>query len=541
MEFSINTLLLVFMTSVVISMALIPIMVRLAPILGMIDEPDPRKVHAVPVPRVGGVGIVVGALVPIMIWLPIDTVLAWYLFGSVILLAFGIWDDIKELGHYVKFIGQFIAVLSIVYLGDVYVSHLPFMGLDTVSSTVGKPFTVMALIGMINAINHSDGLDGLAGGESLMSLTGIGYLAYLADGMSMVVIVVAVIGGVFGFLRYNSHPAHIFMGDGGSQFLGFTLGVLAVLLTQDVNPALSPAAPLLLLGLPIIDILSVFAQRIYRGMNWFRATKNHIHHRLLELGFHHYESVVIIYSIQALFVLCGVILCYESDSLLVGIYLGVCGLVFTLLILAEQRNWQAHRGQMNIPLVDFIRSVGRNPWFRTWPLLVIEACIALYLVVGSALITEVPQDFGMIAALLAVLLLLRLILGYRVWFLYLRLLMYVTIAFIVYLVNTNQPEYLAGPDIYTYLFFGVLIVAMVLAVRFVDNQLFRLTPLDYLVVMMVLVISLLPGLELQESGVVAMVVKLVILFYASELVIKHMKNRWNVMTVSGLVALVVSA
>ena len=224
-----------------------------------------------------------------------------------------------------------------------------------------------------------------------------------------------------------------------------------------------------------------------------------------------------------------------------GIYLGVCGLVFSLLILAEQRNWQAHRGQMNIPLVDFIGSVGRHPWFRAWPLLVIEACIALYLVVGSALITEVPQDFGMIAALLAVLLLLRLILGYRVWFLYLRLLMYVTIAFIVYLVNTNQPEYLAGPDIYTYLFFGVLIVAMVLAVRFVDNQLFRLTPLDYLVVMMVLVISLLPGLELQETGVVAMVVKLVILFYASELVIKHMKNRWNVMTVSGLVALVVIA
>ena len=288
----------------------------MAPRLGMVDMPDPRKVHATPVPRVGGVGIVLGALIPLLLWLPLSAGILAYVFGSLVLFGFGAWDDSHELGHYVKFIGQFIAVLTVVYYGDVYVRQIPFMGMESVPDSIGKPFTVFAMVGMINAMNHSDGLDGLAGGLSVLSLSSIAYLAYLADGSQVVAIAVAVLGGIFGFLRYNTHPARVFMGDSGSQFLGFTLGFLAVLLTQNVNPVLSPALPALLLGLPIVDILAVFAQRVYHGMNWFRATRNHIHHRLLELGFHHYEAVVVIYSIQMFFIIGAIFLSYESDALI---------------------------------------------------------------------------------------------------------------------------------------------------------------------------------------------------------------------------------
>jgi UDP-GlcNAc:undecaprenyl-phosphate GlcNAc-1-phosphate transferase len=269
--------LLPLLTALVISMAIIPLMVRLAPVLGMIDQPDPRKVHAVPIPRVGGVGIVIGALLPVLLLLPLDQSLIAYLFGAFVMLGFGTWDDSCELGHYVKFIGQFIAVLAVVYYGDVYVTHLPFMGGEPISGMVGRPFTVIAMVGMINAINHSDGLDGLAGGESLMSLLCIAWLSWVSGGTTTTIVALATVGGLLGFLRFNTHPARIFMGDGGSQFLGFTLGYLAVVLTQDVNPALSPALPLLILGLPIADILAVFAQRIYHKMNWFRASRNHIH------------------------------------------------------------------------------------------------------------------------------------------------------------------------------------------------------------------------------------------------------------------------
>ena len=334
------TLILPLIVSLVISMAVIPVMVRLAPRLGMIDKPDPRKVHAIPIPRVGGVGIVLGALLPVMLLLPFDPSLKAYIFGALVLFGFGVMDDCRELGHYVKFIGQFIAVIAVVYYGDVFVTHLPFMGGEPVSAAVGRPFTVFAMVGMINAINHSDGLDGLAGGESMLSLAGIAYLSYLAGGTAVTLIAFATIGGLFGFMRFNTHPARIFMGDGGSQFLGYTLGFLAVLLTQQVNPALSPALPALLLGLPIADIIGVFAQRIYHGMNWFRATKNHIHHRLLNLGFQHYESVVIVYLVQTMLVFCAVLMPYEADALILGIYAVVVAAVFGFLYAAERIGWR---------------------------------------------------------------------------------------------------------------------------------------------------------------------------------------------------------
>ena len=278
--------LILFVAAMVVSMTIVPIMMHIAPRIGMVDLPDPRKVHVIPIPRVGGVGIVIGALIPIIFWLPFEPLIISYIFGCFVLLVFGVWDDSCELGHYVKFFGQFLAVLPVVYYADLYVSILPLVG--EIPESVGKIFTVIAIVGMVNAINHSDGLDGLAGGMSMLSLACIGYFMYLADDMSMFLLVVSVMGGVFGFLRFNSHPAKVFMGDGGSQFLGFTLGYLAIVLTQVSNPALSPALPLLFLGLPIVDILAVFYLRISGGMNWFKATRNHIHHRLLDLGLTHY-------------------------------------------------------------------------------------------------------------------------------------------------------------------------------------------------------------------------------------------------------------
>ena len=160
----------------------------------------------------------------------------------------------------------------------------------------------------------------------------------------MVLIALATMGGVFGFLRFNSHPARVFMGDGGSQFLGFTLAFLVAYLLEVSNPALSPALPALLLGLPVVDILSVLVRRLRGGMNLFKATKNHVHHRLLELGFYHYESVMVIYSVQVTLVLAGVLMPYESDALIIGFYLLVCSTLFVGLKLAEDRHWKAHRG-----------------------------------------------------------------------------------------------------------------------------------------------------------------------------------------------------
>jgi UDP-GlcNAc:undecaprenyl-phosphate GlcNAc-1-phosphate transferase len=155
---------------------------------------------------------------------------------------------------------------------------------------VAVPLTVVAIIGVTNAINLADGLDGLAGGISLLSFCCIGYLAYLEGDISVGLAALAFIGAIFGFLRFNTHPATIFMGDTGSQLLGFAAITLSLALTQR-QTALSPLLPLILLGFPVLDTLTVMITRILRKRSPFSADRNHFHHNLLDLGFRHPESV----------------------------------------------------------------------------------------------------------------------------------------------------------------------------------------------------------------------------------------------------------
>lgn len=526
--------LFIFFTALIISVALIPLMVRLAPRLGMVDIPDPRKVHTIPTARVGGVGIVIGSLLPILLWVPLDNATIAYLFGAMVLLVFGLWDDSRELGHYVKFIGQFIAVLAVVYYGDVYVKTLPFSGLEPLSASIGQPFTVFAIIGMINAINHSDGLDGLAGGLSVLSLSCIAYLASFADGYHVVAIAIATLGGVLGFLRYNTHPAGVFMGDGGSQFLGFTLGYLAVLLTQTENTALSPALPALILGLPIIDILAVFAQRAYQGMNWFRATKNHIHHRFLELGFDHYEAVVIIYSVQMLFVVSAIALRYEADALILSVYLGVCTLVFVFIILAKSIGWRAHQTRASSSLENMVQTLMRNNAVRATPVRVLSIMVPAIVIFLGVFATDVPRDLGVGAAALSLVSLLALIFAGGSDSVLFRASAYTAAAFVIYL-ETKQAGMLSPVmSAVENGYFVFLAITIGLAVRFATGTKFKTSPLDYLLIFIVVSVGVFSHSQTQHADLGAIVAKLVILFYGCELIISHTKSRWNALNLSVL-------
>jgi len=531
--------LLVLIVAMSISMALIPLLIRYASALGMMDEPDPRKVHAVPVPRVGGVGIVAGALLAMFFWLPWNDVMLSYLAGSVILLVFGVWDDVRELGHYVKFVGQFLAVSLVVFHGNLYVTHLPFMGLE-LGDTFGRIFTIIAMVGVVNAINHSDGLDGLAGGESLLSLGGIAYLAYQSGDPLVVLIAFAVIGGVFGFLRFNSHPARVFMGDGGSQFLGFTLAFLVVYLVEVSNTALSRALPALLLGLPVIDIISVFVQRIYGGMNWFKATKNHIHHRLLELGFHHYESVMAIYSLQVLMVLLAVVMPYESDALILGCYLSISIILFSLLWLAERSGWKVHAtGGTGGFIARAAHAFRADGHLMAADRQFVKVLLSAFVLFAAVFAKKVPTDLSMVSLALFVLLLVRLWLGYRVWFLFMRLGLFVSVALMSYVMSVSPPGILADAPPIGYLFFGVLFLTVVLAVRYSREEFFQVTPLDYLVVLIVLLLALMSEMGYADISSLALVLQLIVLFYGVEITIKYMANRWNMFTVSLLMSLAI--
>ena len=332
-----------------ITMVLIPPLMRSAEKLSFIDTPGERKVHEIPIPRIGGVAMVAGAVTPVLMWVERPPLVLAFLIGIGVILVFGVWDDRKALDFRLKFLGQFAAIAIVVFYGGIEIRYLPFHSIDPVPSYVSIPFTFFALLGVTNAINLADGLDGLAGGTVLLSVAAIGLLAFLAGDDLLVIFCLAVMGSIIGFLRYNTYPAQVFMGDTGSQFLGFSVGVLVIILTQDTNPALSPSMTLLILGLPIIDTFIVMGQRVYEGRSPFKPDRNHIHHKLLAIGLDHYEAVLIIYVVQAALVTSAFLFRFESDLfnmlLFSAFLLGILGAIR----LAMRVGWSANGGGESAP------------------------------------------------------------------------------------------------------------------------------------------------------------------------------------------------
>ena len=529
--------LILFISAAVISMAIIPLMMRVAPFLGMIDLPSGRKVHEAPVSRVGGIGIVVGALLPLVFWLPGDDLLRAFLFGSAVLLLFGAADDARDLGHYVKFVGQGIAVVSVVYFGDLWVTRFPFLD-EPLPAAIGKPFTVFAMIGVINAMNHSDGLDGLASGEALLSLIAIVYLSLLAGGDQYATAVAMVtIGGLFGFLRFNTHPARVFMGDSGSQFLGFTLGFLAVLLTQRVNTAVSPALVLLLIGLPIVDILAVLFLRVKGRMNWFRATRNHIHHRLMDRGFAHYETVVIIYLIQTLLVASGILLRYASDWALVALYLTVCSSIFIILTIAERSGWKSGGSTVTAPFSAALNAFRESAALRKLPQYIVWLAVPVFMIGGVMATAEVPRDFAIISAVLFIVLFAELLFGRHKQSIILRGIIYVTVVFLTYLLTTYPAVDATVMQRGEVIFYSILALGVGLTIRYSREIVFHTTPTDYLLVFIVLAIGILPGEVFAGNQIATGLIKAVILIYACELLLLAGSRKWDPLSASTLIAL----
>lgn len=531
--------LLLFVIAMVISMTIVPIMIRLAPRIGMVDLPDPRKVHTTPIPRVGGIGIVIGSIVPIVFWLPFEPVITSYIFGCLVLLIFGVWDDSCELGHYVKFIGQFVAVLPAVYYADLYVATIPLIG--DIPEVVGKAFTVIAIVGMINATNHSDGLDGLAGGLSLLSLACIGYFMYMVGDTAMIFLVVSVMGGVFGFLRFNSHPAKVFMGDGGSQFLGFSLGFLVIVLTHKSNPALSSALPLLILGLPVVDILAVFYLRISGGMNWFKATRNHIHHRLLDLGFTHYESVIIIYLVQTLLILCSILFMYDYDWLILSIYFTVVISVFIFLTVLERRGFKLKRADGASVVDGFInKKLKSKILLRLLGDYIVFAVALVFLSISFA-VDSVPADIGYLSLGLIILVLLVYI-GLKVHLRNLaKLILFVTAAFVVYLDFLYLHfDNSFNSDLETTVY-ALMAAAVIMIIKFDDTVDFSMSPLDYLMAILVVIALTIFNMAPENNIYGDYMLKIIILFYGCELIEKRNLLGFKAVTVTSLLALAVLA
>jgi UDP-GlcNAc:undecaprenyl-phosphate GlcNAc-1-phosphate transferase len=292
---------LLFFTAMFLSLLLTPVASRFALRIGAVDLPDGRKIHGKAVPRLGGLAIFAAVIVTLLgSEVPLWSI-APYLGGVLLVAATGFVDDVSRLKPAAKFAGQVLAASFFVWASGESLRELgDFAGTGAVRTGGFAPFfTVFCMVGFMNALNLSDGLDGLAGGISVIACVTLGVFAFLMRDWTSLTILLALSGGVVGFLRYNSYPATLFMGDTGSLTLGFCLSAVAVRLSQRTGAEVSPVTLFAVLALPVFDTLFVMLRRLLHRQNPFLPDKTHLHHRLMELGLSHTAVVSTLYATMA--------------------------------------------------------------------------------------------------------------------------------------------------------------------------------------------------------------------------------------------------
>lgn len=286
----------------------VPSAIRIAPRINGIDEPDPRKVHQAPMPRVGGIAIFLAFFLSMLIFVPKSAPINGLIIGAVIVFIAGLLDDVFDLPAWVKLLAQILAASVAVYFGIVvsFVTN-PFDGLVNLGY-FSIPITLLWIVGITNAINLIDGLDGLAAGVTAIAGCTMGIVTLLNGQTVAAVMAFILVASTIGFLPYNFYPARVFMGDCGSNLLGFVLGCLAILGLAKSAAIISLFIPIVILVIPIFDTFFAIVRRIYNKTPIFSPDKDHLHHRLMGMGFSHQNSVLIIYGISSFFGIIAIIM-----------------------------------------------------------------------------------------------------------------------------------------------------------------------------------------------------------------------------------------
>lgn len=325
-------LFLILFTCILSSILLTPLVRKLAFRIGATDQPNYRKLHQKLMPRLGGLAIYGSFLIGILIFQPENPNSKYIFLGSVIILITGILDDMLELSAKIKFFAQIIAAAIVVIIGGIQVTfiNIPFGGQFELG-ILSVPLTMIWIVGITNAINLIDGLDGLAAGVSCIALVTISWMAFVMGDFYVLTIGLIILGSTLGFLLYNFHPAKIFMGDTGALFLGYMISTLSLLGFKNVT-FISFIVPVIILGVPISDTLFAIIRRMVNKRPLSAPDKSHLHHCLLQEGFSHRGTVLIIYGISAFF---GIVAVLFSQSNFLGSSILIIILLLFIELLAE--------------------------------------------------------------------------------------------------------------------------------------------------------------------------------------------------------------
>ncbi len=298
-----STLWITFFIALVISFLSTPLAIKIAPKIGAMDIPkDSRRMHSKVMPRFGGMAIVLGSVISMMFFLSFDDRIPKIILGGIIIYGIGIADDLFDLPAKAKFIGQFLVAVMIygMNIRITFITNFFGEGNSQLGAFLCFFITVFWIVGITNTVNLIDGLDGLAAGTSAIASFCIAYVAYIHGTYLVAGTMLALAGASLGFLPFNFYPSKIFMGDGGSLYLGYMLGTLSILGTVKSATLVAVIIPVLVLGVPIFDTMFAILRRFINKRPIMEADKGHLHHRLMSLGYGQRRATLMLYGISAI-------------------------------------------------------------------------------------------------------------------------------------------------------------------------------------------------------------------------------------------------
>ncbi len=340
----------------VICFFMTPPVKRFAENIGAMDIPkDERRIHNHPIPRMGGLAIFVGFVIAVLLFVNMDTQVMGVLLGATVIAVMGALDDILSLNPWIKLGGQILAATVAIRCG-IFFDVLSNPGFASAGETIrigwlSYPLTILWIVACTNAVNLIDGLDGLAAGVSAISsffMMLVSMLAYAGGNVSVPLLLAILTGACLGFMPYNINPAKIFMGDVGSQFLGYVLSVVSIMGLFKSHMIISFLVPFLSLAVPLGDTFFAFFRRLLHGQSPFHADRGHIHHKLLAMGMSQKQAVAVLYYLSALLGLIAVLIAKPGDVTVRVICIAVAFVISLMIwLIVFRKNKKLHMPATN--------------------------------------------------------------------------------------------------------------------------------------------------------------------------------------------------
>ena len=299
-----------FLSALFISYIAIPKLIQFALKLKLLDAAGDRSSHQVSTPFFGGIAIFTGVICSLLFWADNFENIQYTLVSILIVFIVGLIDDLRAISAFKKLIGQILATLVLILLGDLQIDNMHgVLGIYELPIWASVSFTIFVVIVIINGFNLIDGIDGLAGGLGLISSFCFGVIALLMNQIDIALISFTLMGALLGFLKYNIFPARIFMGDTGSLVVGMILSILAIncikygLVNENYSsPNVGPLLAISFLAIPLFDSLRVFIVRAINGNGPLTAARDHVHHTLIDLGIGHKYSSLILFAVSVIII-----------------------------------------------------------------------------------------------------------------------------------------------------------------------------------------------------------------------------------------------